>query len=186
MDELDPEVIDLVAAGRKIEAIKLLRERAGMDLASAKALVDELAALDRGEALAEPEAAWTPEIDELLRLRRKIDAIRIYRERTGRGLKESKDAIELRMVELGIQSRPSKCFIATAAFGTADEPAVRALRRYRGRVLRRCASGRAAIALYECFSPPISIVVGRSALVGAVVRRVLVPMSRWAARRTPR
>jgi ribosomal protein L7/L12 len=34
------------------------------------------------------------EIQDLLRRGRKIDAIKVYRERTGLGLKEAKDAVE--------------------------------------------------------------------------------------------
>ena len=39
-DELPPEVIDAISEGRKVEAIKLLREAKGLGLANAKVLVD--------------------------------------------------------------------------------------------------------------------------------------------------
>ena len=38
--ELPPEVIDAIRQGRKVEAIKLLRESKGLGLANAKVLVD--------------------------------------------------------------------------------------------------------------------------------------------------
>ena len=38
--ELPPEVIDAIREGRKVEAIKLLRESKGLGLANAKVLVD--------------------------------------------------------------------------------------------------------------------------------------------------
>lgn len=39
---LPPEVVELALAGRKIEAIKLLRDRTGLGLADAKAVVDAI------------------------------------------------------------------------------------------------------------------------------------------------
>lgn len=45
----------------------------------------------------QPDEATTPdhsEIVELLRRGQKIEAIKLYRERTGLGLKEAKDAVE--------------------------------------------------------------------------------------------
>ena len=39
-NELPPEVMDAIRDGRKIEAIKLLREAKGLGLANAKVLVD--------------------------------------------------------------------------------------------------------------------------------------------------
>lgn len=42
-DELPPEVIQAVKEGRKIEAIKILRERSGLGLANAQVLVDRAA-----------------------------------------------------------------------------------------------------------------------------------------------
>ena len=40
MDELDPKVIAAIASGRKIEAIKLVREQKGIGLKEAKEWVD--------------------------------------------------------------------------------------------------------------------------------------------------
>lgn len=42
-DDLPPEVIRAIERGRKIEAIKLLRESTGLGLANAKVLVDKVA-----------------------------------------------------------------------------------------------------------------------------------------------
>jgi ribosomal protein L7/L12 len=43
-----------------------------------------------------------PELDRLIRANQKINAIKHYRMLTGDGLKESKDAVEARMAELGL------------------------------------------------------------------------------------
>ena len=42
-NELPPEVVMAISQGRKIEAIKLLREATGLGLANAKVLVDRAA-----------------------------------------------------------------------------------------------------------------------------------------------
>jgi hypothetical protein len=46
--ELAPEIVTAVNAGRKLEAIKLLREEYGMGLVEAKDVVDELMEADVG------------------------------------------------------------------------------------------------------------------------------------------
>lgn len=186
MNHADEQIRSLIERGRKIEAIKAAREVYGLGLAEAKSYVEALQAGEKpGLEMPErvpPGEAFDSQIDDLLRVRKKIDAIKVYRERTGLGLKDSKDAIESRMVQLGLQSRPSKCFIATAAFGGADEPEVKTLRRFRGRVLRKSAGGRAFIAVYETLSPPIAGVVERSETLAAVVRVGVRVMARWVER----
>jgi len=91
---LDAELRALLAEGRKIEAIKRYREATGEGLAAAK---DAVEALEQNEppAAAEPaDAALETQIVSLLEAGRKIEAIKVYRERTGAGLKEAKDAVE--------------------------------------------------------------------------------------------
>lgn len=193
----DPErdILDLIRAGRRIEAIKLVREHLGLGLAEAKAFVEGLqadlkAGSSPGDDAFEPSdpgvgPPGTPprlsvprpagdlfdhELDSLLRAKKKIDAVKLYRRRAGGDLKDAKDAIELRAVELGLQARPSKCFIATAACGGGEQAEVATLRRFRNRVLRRSRAGRVGIALYEAVSPPIATAVGRSEPLAAVVR----------------
>jgi hypothetical protein len=41
-EQLSPEIYQLLAAGRKVEAIKLIREETGLGLAEARELVDAL------------------------------------------------------------------------------------------------------------------------------------------------
>jgi ribosomal protein L7/L12 len=47
--EISDEVVAAIDAGRKIEAIKILRERTGIGLADAKHLVDRLARERQGQ-----------------------------------------------------------------------------------------------------------------------------------------
>ena len=70
----------------------------------------------------------------------------------------------------------SGCFIATAAYGSALEPHVVALRQFRDEYLRRTALGRAFIRLYYRYSPPVAAVVARHASLRLVVRALLAPV----------
>jgi ribosomal protein L7/L12 len=93
-DKLFTELLDLLAGGRKIEAIKRLREATGMGLAEAKAAVDRL---EQGSNLPAPpsvDPALEREVVSQLEQGRKIAAIKIYREATGARLKEAKEAVE--------------------------------------------------------------------------------------------
>jgi ribosomal protein L7/L12 len=91
----------LVREGNKIEAIKLVREQTGLGLKEAKDAVD---AIERGELLElAPRVAEAghgvsgvdlDEINELLLQNKKIEAINLYRQQTGIGLTEARDAIE--------------------------------------------------------------------------------------------
>jgi ribosomal protein L7/L12 len=92
-DGAGQELAELVRQGRKIEAIKLVREQTGCGLAEAKAAVEKL---ERGEPLeaTPPAGDVTEEVRALVRAGRMIEAIKLYRERTGAGLKEAKDAVD--------------------------------------------------------------------------------------------
>lgn len=92
-------IAELIEQGRKIEAIKLLRENTGIGLAEAKAQIEQLSAEATGQV---PPAERTgldksglPEdVLALAHAGRKIEAIKVLRERTGLGLKEAKERIE--------------------------------------------------------------------------------------------
>jgi large subunit ribosomal protein L7/L12 len=98
----------LLAQNQKIEAIKFYRELTGAGLKEAK---DAVEALERGESLEPPQEpvvdSWEPEIVALMEQGRKIEAIKLYREKTGVGLKEAKDAVEAIATRRGIAS-PSR------------------------------------------------------------------------------
>ena len=81
-----------------IHAIKLYREATGVGLAEAKAAVEDMA---RGEAVKPPAGSvdydnpiLDAKIKSLLSKGQKIDAIKIYREEYGVGLKEAKDVVD--------------------------------------------------------------------------------------------
>ncbi|MEY2920118.1 MAG: hypothetical protein RL261_1423, partial [Pseudomonadota bacterium] len=68
------------------------------------------------------------------------------------------------------------CFIATAAYGSALEPHVTALREFRDRYLQRSALGRAFIRFYYRHSPPIAAIIARHDSLRFVVRMLLAPL----------
>ena len=104
-DELRRNVIELYNAGRAIEAIKLYREVTRKGLAESKHDVETLA---RGGAVqgtlvvtssAQNASFGSREnaalaVESLIRNGKKIEAIKVYREQTGLGLKDAKDAVD--------------------------------------------------------------------------------------------
>jgi ribosomal protein L7/L12 len=98
----DERVIALVRAGKKIEAIKQVRERTGAPLKDAKEAVEAV----QRKVLPHPVVAVREarpkipheQLDEallpLVREGRKIEAIKLHREQTGLGLRESKEYVE--------------------------------------------------------------------------------------------
>jgi ribosomal protein L7/L12 len=103
-ETLRGEIVALLAAQKKIQAIKLYREKTGVGLKEAKAAVEQMeqdlrsgnawASQPFAEADGDPEATWRDEIVALLAAQKKIQAIKLYREKTGVGLKEAKAAVE--------------------------------------------------------------------------------------------
>ncbi len=95
--ELLAEVAELLRAGKKINAIKRYREETGLSLKEAKDAVDALEAggIPASGPSPAPSAAGDDEdIRDFLRAGKKIQAIKVYRERYGVGLKQAKDAVE--------------------------------------------------------------------------------------------
>jgi large subunit ribosomal protein L7/L12 len=106
---LDNRVLALVRDGRKIEAIKLYRDLTGAGLKEAK---DAVEALERGGSLPSPRNVSSGEegdILELLRAGQKIRAIKLYRDRTGAGLAQAKEAVESLARQSGIPAGQSGC-----------------------------------------------------------------------------
>jgi hypothetical protein len=68
------------------------------------------------------------------------------------------------------------CFIATAAFGSALEPRVVALREFRDVYLMPSHSGRAFVELYYLLSPPMADVIAGDEGLKCGARAVLVPV----------
>ena len=110
-NDLVARVRSLTEAGQKIEAIKLFRERTGAGLKESK---DAVEAIQRGQAFPAAslgDRAFEDEVATLLEQGQKIEAIKRYRERTGVGLKEAKDAVERMAERRGLAtSQEAGCF----------------------------------------------------------------------------
>jgi ribosomal protein L7/L12 len=92
---IPPEVKAAIDRGNKIEAIKLLRDATGIGLKEAKDAVEQFEA-GGSPVIAQKTAkpAGSEGIASALQQGNKLEAIRLYREQTGVGLKEAKEAIE--------------------------------------------------------------------------------------------
>jgi len=112
-DSLEGRVLFLMQAGKKIEAVKLYRQETGSGLKEAKDAVEALAA---GQPIARRsgESVETNGVDPnslegqvlaLMRGQKKIWAIKVYREKTGVGLKQAKDAVEALAAKHGISTQ---------------------------------------------------------------------------------
>ena len=101
VDALRLEVTSLLAQGGKMEAIKLMRDKKGLGLAEAKAAVETIG---REEAIVAPAPGlmatiqraqqMSEEVRRLATTGRKIEAIKMLREKSGIGLKEAKDLVD--------------------------------------------------------------------------------------------
>lgn len=100
---LEERVLDLLRRGKEIDAIKLYRAETGFGLKEAKDAVQDL---ERGGRPSVPRGdrsvAGADAVDAAIRAGRLIEAIKLHREATGMGLKESKEAVEARRAELGM------------------------------------------------------------------------------------
>ncbi len=187
--EQEAEIIELAQSQRLIEAIKRYRELTNASLAEAKAAVEALAAAPP-KLGAEPKpqrALGQPTIEvEILDMLRmggaelKIPAIKRYRDATGVGLAEAKQAVEALGEKHGLLKKSgSPCFVATAVFENETAPAVEILRAWRDTRLIQCVSGRLFIAFYAWVGPVLAEVPRRSSLARACLKRILA----WFAAR---
>jgi hypothetical protein len=92
--QIDDDILTLVAQGDYLDAARQLQSRRGITLDEAAAEIDRL----RGDITPlDPASAAdpiTPEIAAAIRAGRKIEAIKLYRQAHGVGLKEAKDAVD--------------------------------------------------------------------------------------------
>lgn len=95
------EVKELLAQGRKIEAIQLARDRTGLPLEAAKDMVETI---EKAGAHVHVSFSFkttfknakdlNDQVQHLVAQGNKVDAIKLIRERTGLGLKEAKDLVD--------------------------------------------------------------------------------------------
>ena len=117
MDALPQHIADLIEQGRTAEAVRLLRQETGVDLATARDAVDRLSA--GREPLPAPAIAPTAlpaDVEALARAGQKIEAIKRLREETGLGLKAAKERVE---AIPGLAAGPAGRRSAAVALGVA-------------------------------------------------------------------
>lgn len=99
MQRIDAELRELVRKGNTIEAIRRYRERHGGTLLAAREAIESIR-WEQTQGLGPTHSAFEAELERLIRERQLIAAIKRYREETGVGLKEAKDAVEARAAAL--------------------------------------------------------------------------------------
>ncbi|WP_266158081.1 hypothetical protein [Dyella silvatica] len=100
-DITDAEIEAAIRAKRTVEAIRLYRQRSGCDLKEAKSAVEAMTRHIHPHGMpysVVPPPSPTPisdaHIEAEIRARRLIEAIKLYRQRSGCNLKEAKLAVE--------------------------------------------------------------------------------------------
>lgn len=123
-DEILDQIQLAILEGRKIEAIKIMRDATGIGLKEAKDAVEALEeALRRSgpvsmtdvaaAGLREPAPADMERVREALRIGNSIEAIRIFREATGMSLKDAR--IMVQEVEKELRDRVPQQFASRSA-----------------------------------------------------------------------
>ena len=99
-DPVREEASGLLTQGRKMDAIKLMREKTGLGLKEAKEAVESLEKLPASPPPASLVATLrraqdtSDEVQKLVAKGQKIEAIKLIRDRAGLGLKEAKDLVD--------------------------------------------------------------------------------------------
>lgn len=100
----------MIANGQKIGAIKRYREETGAGLKEAIVFIEAIESGNTPAASLEDISDHvTQKILGLLQSNKKIEAIKVYRELKGVGLKEAKDAVEALGEQHGIKSAAAGC-----------------------------------------------------------------------------
>lgn len=76
----------------------------------------------------------------------------------------------------------SRCFVATAAYGSPDAPDVRILQQFRDSLLLKSVAGRLFTRVYERSSPPLAAGIERSRMLRTVARGLVVRPAALLAR----
>lgn len=92
--ELEQEVRSLLDQGKKIEAVKAYKAQTGSSLKDAKDAVEALQRVASLPSRSEPDADLDTEVLRLLGQGEKIKAVKLYKDRTGTSLFDSKQAVE--------------------------------------------------------------------------------------------
>ncbi len=110
-NDLDEQIRHLLRRDEYIPAVKFYKDATKIGLKESKDYVDRMRAqLATMPSPVVEEGDWQAQVMEYLRLGRKLDAIKLYRERTGKGLADSKRAVEEMAERAGLSQQRGGCF----------------------------------------------------------------------------
>lgn len=178
---LNKQIIEVAKASGKLGAIKYCKDLTGWSLDQCKKHVDGLIDQDRGKEWnaadpnepSEPVAGFDQQIIEIARTKGKLHAVKYYKERSGKGLKEALEYVD-KIVPPGVYKKTEGCFIATACYGHYDAEEVLVLRRYRDNVLQQTKTGRLLVRLYYDISPSMANFIQSKAPLKKLIRRYIL------------
>ena len=107
--DLEQQVRSLVRDKRKLEAVKVYKDQTGVSLKEAKDAVEAIENDERATGLGEPTGEMETELLRLLHGGQKIQAVKLYKQRTGVQLIEAKQAVEALAARHGLVSRGGGC-----------------------------------------------------------------------------
>lgn len=110
---------------------------------------------------------------ELCRRGEKLKAVKLHKDSTGIGLKESKDYVEKLAAANGIVFKGA-CFVATACYGNYNAPEVIVLRKFRDDILLKSFFGRMFVKFYYSISPFFATLISNSDTLRNTVRQYLL------------
>lgn len=113
------KIHELIDASQILMAIQVYREATGVSLAEAKRAVEQMAQMEMSRPPSGRRDFDNPvlesKIGSLLSKGKKIEAVKIYREEYGVGLKEAKDAVD--RIEATVARDPSRNIPYESAIG---------------------------------------------------------------------
>jgi ribosomal protein L7/L12 len=108
-DDLEQQIRELLSQGQRLEAVKQYRDRAGVGLQEAREAVQAVADRAGLSAADAVDADMEAELRELLNQGRKLEAVKLYRQRTGADLLEAKRAVEALAAQQPSAGRAGGC-----------------------------------------------------------------------------
>jgi ribosomal protein L7/L12 len=123
--DLEQQVRTLLDQGQKIAAVKLYKDRTGAGLVEAKEAVEAIQAGADPPAPSDIGGDLEAELLRWLGAGQKIQAVKLYKDRTGVSLLEAKQAVESLAARHGLETQRAGCLgavlavvVAAIAFGT--------------------------------------------------------------------
>lgn len=130
--------------------------------------------------MAEPDPGVLARIAELQVMRREVKKAKAYLAKALEmepGNTAAQDLLERIHSDPAIKDK-SKCFIATAAMGSADAAEVQSLRAFRDKILLRHTLGRLLVSAYYEYSPPLAKAIeDHPALRDSTARFIVRPLA---------